>query len=92
MKAYKKIEDLVPDSVAVLCGKGLAQIGAGDKHGGLESFKRAGKLDPSNFLPFYNIGNTLIQELRYSDALKYLEKARKLNPDMAEIHSAIGTC
>jgi eukaryotic-like serine/threonine-protein kinase len=55
------------------------------------SLEGAGPADPYEGFANYNLGYTLLQLGRCADARPYLEHARQLEPDRAEVHSALAS-
>ena len=50
----------------------------------IDFFRRATKFDPNNFYAYYNLAISLKNSGRYSDAIRALEEAEKLRPDLVD--------
>jgi Flp pilus assembly protein TadD len=57
----------------------------------VQGLRGAGPADPYEGFANYNLGYTLLQLGRCADARRYLQGARRLEPDRSEVDSALAS-
>ena len=89
LKQWKKSFDLAEKALQLeennlnaLLIKAIAADNLNNREVAIDSALQAIKIDPDNFVALYTIGNLYSQDnLRLSDAIGYLKKAHKINPE-----------
>jgi protein O-mannosyl-transferase len=76
--------------VLALVNMGLVQQAKGDKAGGIDSFRQAIRCDPTDALPHYHLGASLVRMGDVSGGVQALRMAAKLNPRDPETQSYLG--
>ena len=87
--------NVYPDRFDISFYMGHLLESTGDLEGAVERYQQALSLSPPETeLPslYCNLGNCFRQLGRLDDAVEQLEKAKKLNPGLKEIHNILGTC
>ena len=84
MDAYEKVLEVAPNNVMALNNLGWIYFEKSDDRA-LPTLKKAAELAPESPAVLDSYGWVLAKNGQKAEGLKYLEKAHKLAPDMAEI-------
>lgn len=81
---------IAPEDALLHCDLGTAQSAAGDLDGALGSWRHACTLDPSQPMPWFNLGRNLQQLGSTAEAIDALEHAIALAPDLLPAQVLLG--
>lgn len=87
---YSKSLEIEPANFEAWVNSGVAYRKTGDRDKAMECYEKALEYDPENnaSVPLYtSLGSVYIELNKPMSALKYLEKARELYPQKADIHA-----
>ena len=87
---YNKTLEIEPANFEAWVNLGVAYRKTGDRDKAMESYKKALEYDPENnaSVPLYtSLGSIYIELDKPMSAISYLEKARELYPEKADIHA-----
>ena len=62
-----------------------------DLNGAMKKFNQTWLLDSSNYNSYWGFGNILGRQKKYTEAIRYFEMGRKLNPDNAIFYISSGS-
>lgn len=82
IKYLEKAKSLDPNIRGIHLDLGIAYLGVGDPKRALPEFEEAVRSDPSG-IAYYNLGYTQYRLGNYQEAIDSLDKAAKLDPDLA---------
>lgn len=74
-------------SISIRLGRLLSRIG--ESENARKSYISAIRTDPDNYMPFLLLGQSLVKEGLYEEALGHLEKAYKLAPEESPVRYAL---
>lgn len=86
---YDKAIDLWPEAVKAWIGKGLTYSGISDSAMAAECFRQAYKLDRSNFLAVFMLGNIALADGDYAEALNRYLTALSIDDSQPHLHDRL---
>lgn len=81
LKAFAAVLQRRPNDAEALAAQGYVQRREGHIDDAIASLTRAVALDPRNFTPTYELGNTYMMVSRYAEAEQWLKRALALEQD-----------
>ena len=91
MNAYENIIRAAPKFAEAYAAYGLLLSRTGNREEAVRAFLKANQIDPNLPMVKNQIGNYLIEESRYKDALGYYLAAIRLKPDEPLYHYQLGS-
>ncbi len=90
LEIIENILRICPNHAETLALKGNLAYAHGDFDTAIELYRQSALAEPRAPYVLFNLGAALVKALRYAEAIEPLQRAIKLQPDLAQAHNALG--